>query len=70
MAAAEFVAPAPELKKPDGSETNMPGFLGKEMTAKEKYAERRRYGPPKRHLQPWSSAEEKTDAACGYRQAT
>jgi len=40
MAAAEFVAPAPELKKPDGSETNMPGFLRKEMTAKEKYAER------------------------------
>jgi len=38
MAAAEFVAP--ELKKPDGSETNMPGLLGKEMTAKEKYAER------------------------------
>jgi len=38
MAEADFVAPA--LKDSDQNDKNLPGFIGKEMTAKEKYAER------------------------------
>eukprot|EP00092_Neocalanus_flemingeri_P009656 GFUD01010397.1.p1 GENE.GFUD01010397.1~~GFUD01010397.1.p1 ORF type:complete len:250 (-),score=96.85 GFUD01010397.1:66-815(-) len=38
MAEAEFIAPA--LKDSNKNEKDLPGFIGKEMTAKEKYAER------------------------------
>merc|ERR1711963_920763 len=38
MASSSFVAP--ELKESESTEGNMPGLMGKEMSAKEKYAER------------------------------